>query len=137
MNSVCPLIEFGFSSEKIFLIKRSVEPGCCCSRFRNELFNSSNFGVSMLPLFWDEKAELRYLRARFENIGDNTFKNVFDVFWWGWLEDDDDVCAGGKRCFNWSDDCRVWFWVNEVTGADEFPDGGLLLCRLSLIWRSG
>ena len=50
--------------------------------FKNEFFKSSNFGVSMLfELTWDVRDELRYLSARFEKIGDNTFRYVFDVTW--------------------------------------------------------
>ena len=89
MNSLWALREVGLSKEKIFLIKRSDEPGCCCSKFKNEFFKSSNFGVSMLfELTWDVRDELRYLSARFEKIGDNTFRYVFDVTW-AWFDDED------------------------------------------------
>ena len=139
MNSLWAFRELGFSKEKIFLIKRSDEPGCCCSKRRNEFFKSSNFGVSTLfELTCEASDELRYFRARLEKIGDNTLRYVFDVGWCGWLDEDCALAVLIGWRFSWSDDWRVWFWINEETGGlDTGTVGGLLLCLLSFTCRSG
>lgn len=65
----------------MFLINKSHAPGCCCSRLRNEFFNSS---IACSPFKFifdceddideDEGGILRYLLDNCANIGARMFK---------------------------------------------------------------